>query len=292
MTSSPHAGFRAGLAALVGRTNVGKSTLLNALVESKVSIVSPKPQTTRHPIQGVVHRPQGQLVLVDTPGFFKTHASALVDRLHHRARTALEGIDLVVHVVDPSRPPGPEETMVLDTLAHCPQPRVLCVNKSDLRDRPHRDAWFARAAEYTAVAEVSAIARRGIEPLIDTLLGLLPPGEPLYPPTDLTNAHRDFRIAECIREKIYLLTGEEVPYRTAVRLDEATTEERIGNLGPRTRLRATILVANDRYKAMLIGAGGRMVKKIRAAARGDLQRLLGTPVALDLTVRTDAHLPE
>ncbi|MBX3745245.1 MAG: GTPase Era [Verrucomicrobiae bacterium] len=292
MSSSPNAAFRAGLAALIGRTNVGKSTLLNALVDSKIAIVSPKPQTTRHPVHGVVHRPQGQLVLVDTPGFFKTHASALVDRLHHRARTALDGIDLVIHVVDPSRPPGPEETMVLDTLAHCPQPRVLCLNKSDLRERPHRDAWIARAGEYSALAEVSAIARRGIEPLIDTLLALLPPGEPLYPPSDLTNAHRDFRIAECIREKIYLLTGEEVPYRTAVRLDATDTEQREPPAKPRTRITATILVANDRYKAMLIGAGGQMVKKIRAAARGDLQRLIGTPVALDLNVRTDAHLPE
>ena len=196
--------FRAGLAALVGRTNAGKSTLLNALVGRKISIVTPKPQTTRHPVQGIVHRPGGQVVLVDTPGFFKTRSSRLVDELHGRARSALEGIDVVVHVVDPSREPGEEELMVLEALQGVLPPRVLCLNKADLRRRPALAAWHARASSYTAVVETSGRTGLGLEPLVAELLKLLPVHPPLYPVDQVTNAHRDFEIAELIREQVYL----------------------------------------------------------------------------------------
>lgn len=290
MTAPSDSGFRTGLVALLGRTNVGKSTLLNALVQEKIAIVTPKPQTTRHPVQGVVHRPDGQIVFVDTPGFHQTHRSDRVDRLHARARTALEGIDAVVHVVDPSRPPGREDEMVLQTLASIPQPVLLCLNKSDLRHRPHRAAWLGRPG-YQAVVEVSALAGRNLEALVQAILPCLPVGPPLYPPDQTTNASRDFRIAETIREKVYDLMNDEVPYRTAVRVDECVLGE--GESGTRqARIHATILVAQDRYKAMVIGARGAAVRNIQAAARVDLRRLLGCRVSLKLEVHVDATSPD
>jgi GTP-binding protein Era len=276
--------FRAGLAVLLGRANVGKSTLLNALVDSRVSIVTPKPQTTRHAIQGVVNRPQGQIVFVDTPGFFHTRKSELVDRLHTRAQAALEGIDVVVHVVDPTRAPGPEDAMVEERIARASQPRILCLNKSDLKERPHRDHWLSRKEGYAAVVEVSAARRENLEALINEILPRLPEGERLYPDDEITNASLQFRLAEIIREKIYLLTDEEVPYRTAVRLDSCDAPA--AESGARGRLvRATILVSADRYKAMLIGAGGQMIRKIRVAAQKDISGILGEPARLELMVK-------
>lgn len=282
-------GFRAGMVALVGRTNAGKSTLLNALVDAKISIVSPKPQTTREAVQGIVHRPHAQIVFVDTPGFFKTGRSRLVDRLHARAREALEGIDVVVHLADPTRPLGPEDDMVLEALRGVTQPRVLALGKADLKRRPHTEAWRAKAENYRAVVDVSGAARRGLKPLLDALIPLLPVGEPLYGPEEITNATREFRIAEIIREKVYLLTGEEVPYRTAVELD--LVEERTAKKsGPILHIKAAILVANERYKGMLIGAGGRKVREIGVAARADLEAFLKRKAFLDLAILVDPKL--
>jgi GTP-binding protein Era len=289
MSTPPRAGFRTGLVALVGRTNVGKSTLLNALAGAKVSIVTPKPQTTRHSLHAVVHRPDAQIVLVDTPGFFRTHRSDLVDRLHARTRAALGGIDALVHVVDPSRAPGAEDEMSLQALKNIPQPRILCLNKSDLIRRPYRDHWLRQGSSYSAVVELSARTGAQIEGLIQALLPLLPVAPPLYEPGEITNAHRDFRIAEAIREKVYLFTGEEVPYRTAVRVD-SVLQRPDGAEG--LDVQATLLVAHPRYKAILIGSGGRMVKAIRRAAGNDLQRILGAPLTLALTVHVDARMPD
>lgn len=279
-------GKRSGMVALVGRTNVGKSTLMNALVGRKVTIVTSKPQTTRHAIQGVVEGPRGQMVLVDTPGFFRTDRSALVDRLHARAREVLEGIDVVVHVVDPTRPVGEEEGMVGEVLAGVSVARVLCLNKRDHPERLHRKAWLDRASGYVSVVEVSALRKEGLEALLDVIWDLLPEGEPMYGPEEFTNASREFRITEAIRERIYDLTEEEVPYRTAVRLDTMETVETPSGR-ERLRLQATILVAEERYKAMVIGAGGRMVREIRLGARLELERLMNCRVELELRVKVD-----
>ncbi len=284
-------GFRTGLAALVGRTNAGKSTLINGLVDSKIAIVSPKPQTTRHAIHGVVHRPGAQVVFVDTPGFFVTGRSRLVDRLHARARAAFEGVDVMVHVADPLRPFGEEDAMVLEVLTHLALPKVLCLNKSDLSERPHATDWQARAEGYAAVIDVSGAARTNLDALVDAIIPLLPEGPPLYGTEDVTNANRDFRIAEIVREKVYLLTGEEVPYRTAVQLNYV--RERTGPEGtPILHVKADILVAEERYKGMLIGAGGRKVRSIGVAARNDIENLLERKIYLELSVAVDRSLPQ
>ncbi|MEJ5237346.1 GTPase Era [Limisphaera sp. VF-2] len=280
---------RCGLAVLVGRTNVGKSTLLNALVGRKVSIVTPKPQTTRDPIQGVVNRPQGQIVFVDTPGFFKTHASRLVDRLHERARRALQGIDVVVHVVDPTRPVGPEDEMVLEALQGVSQPRLLCVNKCDVPERPYQELWKARQHEYAGYYEVSAYTGQGLEALVEGILAHLPEGPLLYPEDQVTNANQRFLISELIREKVYLMMDDEVPYRTAVEVHAVEeTQDKAGR--PMWHIKASILAANPRYQRMLIGAGGRRIREIGQAARMDLEAQLGRKVFLDMDVVVDRSL--
>lgn len=289
----PRPDFRAGLVAFIGRTNVGKSTLLNALVGRKVSIVTPKPQTTRDPVQGVLHRPEGQLVFVDTPGFFRTHKSRLVDQLHQRARKALNGIDVVVHVVDPSRDIGDEDEMVKDALAKVAQPRLLVLSKSDLPegDRPHRATWLAAAAKYDAVFEVSGLAKLELEPLVQGILQRLPFGPPLYPESDVTNTTREFRITELVREQIYLQMDDEIPYRTKVVLDAIKdTKDPLGL--PELEINATILTSMDRHKAMLIGQGGQRIKQIRQFARRRLKEEFGLPVHLDLEVLVDAEMSD
>lgn len=283
--------LRAGLVALVGRTNAGKSTLLNQLVGQKVSIVTPKPQTTRHPVHGVVHLTGAQVVFVDTPGFFQTRRSRLVDTLHERAREALSDVDVVVHLADATRPPGPEDEMVMEALAGVGRPRVLALGKCDI-PRPYRNAWRPHAGLYQHVLDVSGATGEGTAELLESLASMLPVSEPLYPAEDLTNATREFRIAEVIREQVYLQAGDEVPYRTMVVVDKveimpatATTPERLG-------IDATILASEDRYQRMLIGRGGARVKQLREFSRRELQRVLGRKVALSLDIRVDGKLEE
>lgn len=288
-TSQQPLPFRAGLAVLVGRTNVGKSTLTNALVGQKITIVTPKPQTTRHVVHGIVQDPAFQLVLVDTPGFFRTRTSRLVSELHRKAREALEGIDLVVHVVDPSREIGEEDRMVEEVLRPIRQPRILCLNKSDLSRKTSREAWRARAQHYAGMAEVSARSGAGLPELRNLLAGLLPEHPPLYPPEEVSNMHRDFQIAELIREQVYKLTDQEVPYRTIIELD--AVEEAVTNEGkPFLHIKAAVLTPNDRYQRMLIGVGAQMIRAIGTGARRELERTLGRKVFLDLDVLIDKHI--
>ncbi len=278
-----------GLAVLVGRTNAGKSTLLNALVGKKVSIVTPRPQTTRDAIQGVVNRPQGQIVFVDTPGFFKTHASALVEKLHKRAKEALADVDVIVHVADPTRPLGEEDEIVLSVLAKQAKPKILCINKSDVPYRRYRSPWFMKQNDYTAVVEVSAKDALNLDALLDEIVKHLPVGPALYPPEQVSNATREFSFAEIIREQIYLQTGEEVPYRTTVELDGI--EEAVSKVGkPMLNVKATIMTPSDHYQRMLIGAKARMVKSIREAAQWQLRKIAGKKVALELDVLVDVKM--
>ncbi|MCS7048826.1 MAG: GTPase Era [Verrucomicrobiae bacterium] len=279
---------KSGFAVLVGRTNVGKSTLLNALVGTKIAIVTPKPQTTRDTYHGVVTRPEGQIVFVDTPGIFETEPTKLVANLHHKVRDALEGIDVVVHVVDPSRAIGTEDRHVIELVRHVTQPRILVLNKADLPERPWRQDWLDRAGEYAHALEVSALTGKGVEELVRAIMGLLPTGPLHYPEGQVTNVSNEFWIREVIREKIYLQTGQEVPYTATVQVEKI--EDRQTKDGkPLLYIKAAILTTDDRHQRMLIGAGGRRVREIGAAARHELEVALNRKVFLDLTVLVDPH---
>ena len=290
--------LKSGLAVLLGRTNVGKSTLLNALVGTKIAIVTPKPQTTRDTYHGIVNRPEGQIVFVDTPGIFKTQPTRLVHNLQHRIRDALEGIDVIVHVVDPTRPVGAEDQRVIEMVNHVVQPRILVLNKLDKADRPFRQTWLQRASgagaipsPYAAVVELSALRGKNIDLLIETIFRHLPTGPAHYPDGQVTNVTNEFWMTELIREKIYLQTSEEVPYTAEVRLEQV--EDRKTKEGkPMLYIKAVIVTTDDRHQRMFIGQGGRKIKNIGSAARHELEVAMNRKVFLDLTVVIDEQWME
>ncbi len=286
VTEHPH--LKSGFAVLVGRTNVGKSTLLNALVGTKIAIVTPKPQTTRDTYHGVVTRPEGQIVFVDTPGIFKTQPSKLVQNLHHKVRDALEGIDLLVHVVDPTRPPGPEDQRVTDLVTQATQPKVLVLNKADQTERPFRQTWLEQGSKYVSAIELSALTGKGVDLLVQAIFRHLPVGPLHYPDGQVTNVTNEFWIGELIREKLFLQTGQEVPYTATVQVEQV--EDRKDKAGkPVVYIKAAILTTDDRHQRMLIGAGGRRIKDIGSAARKEFEVAMNKKVFLDLSVLVDEH---
>jgi len=280
--------FRSGLAALLGRTNVGKSTLLNALVGTKIAIVTPKPQTTRDTYHGIVTRPEGQIVFVDTPGFFKTQSSQLVTNLHHKVRDALEGIHVILHVVDPTRSLGPEDQRVNDLVRSSPTPKILVLNKSDLPDRPFRQTWLERGTGYASVLELSALTGKNVDLLLSAIFRHLPVGPPQYPSGQVTNVTNEFWIAELIREKLYLQTRQEVPYTATVQVEKIEDHQDKGGRAV-LYIRAAIFTTDDRHQRMLIGAGGKKIREIGSAARKELEVAMNRKVFLDLQVRIEEN---
>ncbi|OGL74646.1 GTPase Era [Candidatus Uhrbacteria bacterium RIFCSPHIGHO2_02_FULL_60_10] len=272
---------KSGIVALIGRSNVGKSTLINALVGTKIAIVTPKPQTTRQAIQGVIHDPRGQLVLVDTPGIFLTGRDRLSSKLNETARESVKGVEAVVYVADPTRHVGDEENTVHRLVKSLPGPKFMVLNKSDM-DRPFLDEYLAWKDEFNAIFEVSAFENRGLKPLVDALFDCLPTGEPLYPADRITDIDNRFWISEVIREKVFLNTDQEVPYTVRVEVDEPEIRENGMNY-----IAARVITNHERYKKMLIGTRGMTVKRIGQAARKELEAVTGQKVFLDLQVEVD-----
>ncbi len=284
VTSSTN--LKSGFAVLVGRTNVGKSTLLNALVGTKIAIVTPKPQTTRDTYHGIVSRPEGQIVFVDTPGIFKTQPSRLVQNLHHKVRDAIEGIDVVIHVVDPTRSIGTEDQRVNDMVDHIPKPKILILNKSDLPNRYFCESWLERGPKYVSVIELSALTGKNVDLLIEAIFRHLPVGPAQYPQGQVTNVTNEFWIGELIREKLYLQTSQEVPYTASIVVEQV--EDRKDRSGkPLLYIKAAILTTDDRHQRMLIGQGARKIKNIGSAARKELEVAMNKKVFLDLDVVVD-----
>lgn len=277
--------LKSGLVTLIGRSNVGKSTLLNTVIGTKVAAVTHKPQTTRAIIHGVLNRPEGQVVFVDTPGVFKEKRNALSGKLMGRVEEALHDIDLIVYVVDPTKSIGTEERYALSLIRRLEIPKILIINKSDLpeKEKEFIEDYRDLSPNFTATFELSALKARHVEPFIDKVLELLPVGEPLYPPHQFTNIDNKFWAAEVIREKILLALRQEVPYTVHVEVNDV--EEK----GEMLVMHATIFTLDSRYKRMIIGARGRALKEIGIAARKELEVALNKKVFLDLEVETDSH---
>ncbi len=275
-----------GLVVLVGRSNVGKSTLLNALVGSKIAITSPKPQTTRQVIHGVVHDERGQIVFVDTPGIFKRAPDRLTSRLNEKVKESLEGIDAVVYVVDASRHVGEEEKMVHRLVSAVDKPKLLVLNKAD-REQPFRDEYLAWRDEFTQTIELSALQGKSLKKLIDAVFDILPGSEALYPAGQITNVENKFWVEEMIREKVYLALSEEVPYTTAVRVEEMAQRPD----GP-FYIKALIMTTSPRYKKMIIGHGGSKIREIGSSARQELETVTGKKIYLDLEVVVEERWQE
>jgi GTPase len=275
-------GFRSGVVAVVGRPNVGKSTLVNALVGQKIAIVSDKPQTTRRDIRAVLTTARAQVVFTDTPGFHKPR-TLLGTRLNDAVAAAVEGVDVVVLVVDAAAGVGRGDAFVYERqVAAAGAARICAVNKVDRLKRglvvPQLSA-AAAMGDFDEIVPVSASSGQGVDTLAALVIARLPEGPPLYPDRDVTDQPMDVRLAELIREQALRLTREEVPHSVAVLVDET---EREGEL---TRIHATIVVERDSQKPILIGKGGETLKRIGTMARAQIEALLGTRVYLDLRVK-------
>jgi GTP-binding protein Era len=276
---------RAGTAVIVGRPNVGKSTLLNALVGQKVAIVTPRPQTTRTRIIGIRTLPDAQLVLVDTPGLHQAR-SLLNRRMVDLARSSLAEADVAVLVIDASAKLTGGDREIAEGLAATKAPTVVVLNKIDLIAKSKLLPLMAMLAEILPDAEiVPASAKTGAElsTVLDLVVRKLPEGLRLYPEDDFTTETERSLVQELVREQIFLATRDEVPYGVAVLLDEFTEKPEKGL----TVVKATILVDRESHKPIVLGTKGERIKAIGTTARKEIEALLGTKVFLELFVRVE-----
>ena len=278
---------RAGFVSLIGRPNAGKSTLLNRLVGEKLSIVSARPQTTRNRITGIKNLPHAQVIFVDTPGLHPA-AGKLGHFMLTTARRSVEDVDVVCLVVDAPEGDDPGE-IVLDPLRRYAGPVFCVLNKVD-RVRPKSrmlpliETW-QRGYAFAEIIPVSATEGTNCDRLLDLIVQRLPEHPPFFPPDATSDQPETFFVAEMIREKVFHLTREEVPYAVAVRVEELTERERPACI----YARATIFVEQDSQKGILIGKGGAMLKQIGTAARRDLEAFFGIKVFLQSTVEVRRH---
>jgi GTP-binding protein Era len=285
---------RAGFVGLAGRPNVGKSTLVNAIVGAKVAIVSDRPQTTRRAIRGIAtDRPAGwQMVLVDLPGVQRPRDS-LTQRMQRRVERELADADAALLVVDGHQGVGPGDRFIAKALLGAKQrtPVVCVVNKCDRLRRSQTAAALAAAAELEAVDELFPISARtgaGLEPLVVRLASLLPEGPFAYPPEDRSDLPSEVHLAELVREQVLRRTREEIPHAVEVAVEEVVRRQGAdgGNL---IEVHAQIWVETQSQKGILVGKGGRMVREIGTAARTELERDLGAQVFLNLHVKVREH---
>lgn len=280
--------MKSGTVALVGRPNVGKSTLVNNLIGQKVAITSPKPQTTRFSINALYQDQRGQIIFIDTPGIFNKAKDALARTINKRSKAALqEEIDVVLYIVDPTRRRDFEESKVLGLVRQIKKPVILVFNKSDL-PATYIPQYVFLEEEFSDHIIISALRKKNLKDLLSRIFSYLPEAkkESLHPPSPYPGLNIDSKtfIAEIIREKIFLKMRKELPYTTTVVVDEIAQRK-----NDVLYIQARILTTHDTYKKMLIGAKGRRVKEIGAMARKELEAAANKKMYLDLQVETDKH---
>ncbi len=278
---------RSGFVGIAGPPNVGKSTLLNRILGEKISITSPKPQTTRNRILGIAHRPRAQIIFVDTPGVHGAR-KALNIRMVEAALTALDDMDVVLLVLDAAAPDPAAERLLVKKLGQLRRPVVLALNKTDLVAKPALLAMIARwsrAVAFESLVPVSAKTGDQLPALLEALEACLPEGPPLFPADAVTDLPERFIAAEMIREKVFRFTGQEIPYSTAVTIEHFAEEDRPALV----KIFATIHVERDSQKGVVIGKGGAKLRQIGTAARSEIQRMLGARVYLKLLVRVQKN---
>ncbi len=277
--------FKAGYVAIVGRPNVGKSTLINNFLRFKLSIVTPKPQTTRHRILGVLNGEGYQIIFLDTPGIMEKAKYNLHKWMIKRAIEAMDEADLVLFVVEPIQPTE-ADLKILDAIKERNKKTILVINKIDRVPKvevlPVIDT-YSKLYDFADVVPISALKLINTDELLDVIIKNLPEGEPFYPPDMLTDRPERFFVAEIIREKVFQLYGEEIPYSTAVEIE--IFRERDDEHGGKDYIRAVIYVERDSQKAILIGRGGQALKKVGMRARQEIEEFLGRPVYLELWVK-------
>lgn len=281
--------MKAGIVTIIGRPNVGKSTLLNHILGHKVSITSPKPQTTRLNIQAAYEDERGQIIFIDTPGIFGKIKDPLAKRLNLQAEGSLnEGINVIIYMIDHTRERDFEENKTLGIVRKAKFPKILVINKIDIKVPTHIVQYKFMEEEFDAVVEISALEHKNIKTLLDVIFSFLPEGVPLVDIKTLSqpglNIDSKMFIAEIIREKAFLFLRRELPYTLT-----STVDEVIERPGGALYIRGRILTSADRYKAMIVGKGGSMIKEISMAARKELETASNKKVYLELTVETDPH---
>jgi GTP-binding protein Era len=277
--------IKSGFVAVVGRPNAGKSTLVNALVGTKVSIVTAVPQTTRNRILGIVNRPSAQIVLMDTPGIHRPH-SRLNEQMMTFVRQALTERDLAVLIVDASERFGHGDEFAVGMLKEYAPRTILALNKIDRIKKPRLLPLMQRYSQlynFEEIIPISALKGEGLTELLDAIVGLLPAGPQYFPPEMYTDQPERFLASEIVREKVILHTRQELPYATAVVIDDFEEGDSI------TRIHASILVERDSQKPIIIGSGGEMLKQIGSEARRELERLFPPKVFLELFVKVEPH---
>ena len=280
-----------GAVAVIGRPNVGKSTLVNALVGAKISITSNRPQTTRHRVLGIATFPGGQLQLVDTPGIHREQgrrsAKAMNRMMNRAARNALDGVDAAMLVIAAGRWDD-EDGLAFEALRKAGVPVVLVINQVDrLKDKSTLLPFIAEVTagrDFAAVHPVSALKRSGLDALVQTLLALVPEGEPVYGEDEITDKSQRFLAGELVREQLMRQLGAELPYATTVEVDRFE-EEPSPQAGVMYRIDAVIWVEREGQKAIVIGKGGERLREIGARARVQMERLFGAKVFLQTWVR-------
>jgi len=288
--------FRSGFVCILGRPNAGKSTLLNALVGEKLAIISPKPQTTRNRIQGVVHVPKrkgkngkyskdgAQIVLIDTPGVHKPDSS-LGRKMMVEVREALEGCDLVLVIMDVTHKFDPRDQFALDLVKQSGTKAFLILNKVDLIREKSRllplIEDYRKLYKFSEVIPISALKRNGLDVLLDLVISAMPAGPAYFSDDQVTDQPARFMAAEIVREQVLLNTSEEIPYATTVIVDNFEEGARL------TRVAATIYCEREGQKGILVGKGGQMLKKIGSSARWQIERMVGTKVFLELYVKVE-----
>jgi len=279
--------FLSGFVAILGPPNVGKSTLLNRILGKKIAIVSPKPQTTRNRITGIYHEPGCQMVFMDTPGIHKTQ-TPLHKSMVSSAQSVFKEVDLLVVLIEMLHPQAPEIPMILNNIGKSKKPCILVINKID---KGPKEKLLPIIAEYNenrsfrSIIPISALTGDGVETLLRELKSMLREGPAFFPEDVQTDQSELFLVSEMIREKIFLHTRQELPYSSAVtveRLEEHPERELVS-------ISAKIHVESESQKGILIGQGGKMIKKIGQAAREDLESFLGSRVFLELRVKVDKN---
>ncbi len=275
--------MKAGFAVLIGRSNVGKSTLLNTLVGTKIAATSFRAQMTRNIIHGVMNTNNGQAVFIDTPGIFKDKKDKLTAKLINKAKQALEGVDVIIYVVDPSREIGAEERYIYGLIRHLNIPKILVINKNDLpkNKKKYLTDYKNWSENFLKTFELSALKASHIQPLKETVIELLPESEAIYPQNQLTNIDNNFWVSEIIREKIFSVLDKEIPYSISVEVDEITEKDNV------FYIQANILTDAERYKKIIIGKRGQKIKQIGQLARKELEQALNKKIFLDLEVKID-----
>lgn len=281
--------MKAGYVALIGRPNVGKSTLLNNILGQKVSITSPKPQTTRFNIDAVYEDQRGQIIFIDTPGVFGKVDDPLAKKINPLAESALtRNVDVILYMIDHTRTRSFEENKTLGIVRKALAPKILIVNKIDVKKPTHIVQYKFMEDEFDAVIEISALKHKNLNRLLDLIFSFLKEQNAIIDSSKIVqpglNIDSKLFISEIIREKAFIFLRKEVPYTLTVVVDEIN--ERENGL---TYIKARILTIADRYKAMIVGKGGYMIKEIGMAARKELETATNKKVFMDLTVETDPH---